>query len=139
MKRNTLLVGSLYFLIFTALLHLFAVFFYLYWNFPWFDMIVHLAGGIAGTLFIFWLASFGVSSEKLFSNKASIFTLALVGSFSLGVVWEIFEYRSGITSPLLHNYRLETAKDLVMDIVGGMTVAFFLISRRKKSIHPNFS
>ncbi len=128
MKRNSLLFGSLYFLIVTAFLHLFAVRFYLYWSLPWFDMIVHLCGGIAATLFIVWIASFAVPIAVLFSSKLSFFALAILGSFCVGVVWEIFEYRFGITSPVFHNYQFETFKDLAMDVVGGLATYVYLIS-----------
>ena len=93
---------------------------------------MHLCGGIAATLFIFWLSLFTTSRKNVFLSKTYLLTLSLLGSFSIGVLWEIFEYRFGITSPAFSNYRFETFKDLAMVVVGGMSVfILFLIFRNR--------
>ncbi len=80
---------------------------FLYWRYEWFDIPMHYLGGLSiGVLFVGFLKT----------HRPLAFVLALVGAF---VAWELFEFFSGI--PLEANYPADTALDLVMDGLGGVT------------------
>ncbi len=101
------------------LMHLLAIHFYVYWTVTWFDSLMHFLGGL-------WV---GVTALTIYgkvgmSNKQSILW-AVLGALSVGILWELFEYTIGmIFSP--GNYALDTATDLIMDVVGGAAAYFYL-------------
>lgn len=50
----------------------------------------------------------------------------LGGVMTIGVVWELFEYGAGISGAGQDNFALDTALDLLMDLVGG-TIGYGVI------------
>ena len=105
-----------------AILHVLATSFYLYWDFWWFDMIVHFLGGffVAGLL-IWFFFPLNMNSKKF---KA---TAVIVSILVIGVLWEVFEFRAGITMPRVRGYTLDTSKDIIMDVVGSLAVYFYAL------------
>lgn len=104
-------------LVFSALLagvHLIALQDFLYWRYVWFDIPMHILGGLAIATFII-----GFLHTRKTGLFLVLFLLAIVG-------WEVFEYVFGI--PRDANYPLDTAIDLVMDIVGGGIT--YLVARK---------
>ena len=124
MQKKTLLFGASYFLLATAILNYLAISLYLYWTVWWFDILVHILGGISATLFISWLLLSFFHKDGL-RGESTLFFLTLLGVFSLGVIWEIFEYSSGITFASA-NYKIGTMKDLSMNLVGGFFACTYL-------------
>ena len=91
-----------------AVLQLIAVAHYLYWQYAWFDVPMHLLGGIA-------IATFLVAI--LLSRRPRIFSVL----FALALIaWEVFEYVFGI--PREANYVFDTALDFLMGTLGGIAV-----------------
>ena len=93
----------------------------LYWITGWFDGVSHLIGGFG----IFFVLSY------VFSFKSKKPSLGVIITFSLliGILWELFEIKYGITSILSRQYFPDTSMDLVCDIVGSCIA--FLITRQK--------
>lgn len=84
----------------------------LYWRFWWFDIPMHLLGGVWAALCVSWvLARRGETPPLLW---CVVFTLAV------GVAWEVFEYAEGITFPEYFSYPIDTAKDLGMNVIGAV-------------------
>ncbi|MCE9586680.1 hypothetical protein K8R04_05235, partial [Candidatus Uhrbacteria bacterium] len=77
----------------------------------WWDDPIHILGGAWAGLIAAW---FLIRAGKMP-------TMAQCIGFALfcGVAVEIFEYYSGIGRSLFMSYPLDTAKDFVMDIIGG--------------------
>ena len=76
---------------------------------------MHAFGGtLAGLLVLAVITE--IYGENL-SRKRAFFWI-LFGGFALGVIWEIFEYVTGMTFVSAHNFVSDTATDLVMDAVG---------------------
>ena len=98
----------------------FAIWFFLYWRFWWFDIPMHILGGV-------WA---GLCAAWLLARRDENFSLAWCIGFTLavGVGWEIFEYSEGIAMPQYLSYPLDTVKDIFMDLLGA--VLAFLIARR---------
>ena len=84
----------------------FASVFFLYWRFPWTDLVAHTLGGVA-------IGSFLISILPARSPRT--YLAVCLGVF---VGWEVFEYVIGAAQPV--NYRLDTEQDLLMDAVGAV-------------------
>ncbi len=87
--------------------------FFLYWSYPWIDVPMHLLGGMVVALgFLTY-----VPLARMRTRRPLLVTLGAV--LVVGCAWEVFEFHSGITLterlPVL-----DTALDLVCDLLGGM-------------------
>jgi hypothetical protein len=86
--------------------------------YPWFDTPLHLAGGLTIGLWGFSLAW----RRNYSSFQAFVFILLL--ALSVGLVWELFEYLSGLTAGK-PGYWLDTFGDLGNDVAGAIIPWFF--------------
>ncbi len=84
----------------------------LYWRWWWFDIPMHVLGGVWGALCAAWLLA--RRGEPVSLLWCLIFTLVA------GVAWEFFEYSEGIAFPQYLSYGADTAKDLSMDLLGAV-------------------
>ncbi len=110
-----------------ALLHFLANMFFLYWAWWWFDIFMHFLGGLFVGLSILWLVAYEVPiGIRPFIPQ---FLTVVLGVFFVGLVWELFEYLTGLHTAL--NYTRDTVFDLAMDIVGALS-AYVLFSRFTK-------
>lgn len=97
-----------------------AVAYLLYWHLWWLDIPMHFAGGM-------WA---GLCGAWILVRRGQPFSLlwCLIFALLVGVGWEIFEYIEGITYPRHFGYSFDTAKDLVMDLLGA-ALGWFLAKR----------
>ena len=86
----------------------------------WFDILLHILGGLWSVLFVAWL--YRVAGFRL--RLWHCITIALC----VGGAWELFEYALGIGGSNFMSYRLDVAKDLVDDLIGGI-IAYTILSR----------
>jgi hypothetical protein len=116
-----------------ALIHIAAEYFYLYWQFHWFDIFTHFLGGLWVGLAALWLWYYSgyIKNNGRFVGKALV--VALVAGLTIGFVWELYEFivwqLSGRGLP--PNYISDSLLDLVMDTVGAF-VGYLLFSALKK-------
>ena len=125
MYANPLFISWTILLTMIAILHVTALEFFLYWLYPWFDIMMHFLGGLFVGLSALW---FFFQSGYVRINQ-SIWNIIIVSVSSIiliGVGWEIFEVMAGV--PIIGNYILDTATDLVMDVIG-VTVATFVFTK----------
>jgi hypothetical protein len=94
-----------------------------FWRFWWFDIPLHLLGGIAVGLFGAWV----LTVREL--PISFLFCVAM--ALGVGVAWEIFEYASHMGGSAFMGYTVDTIKDLVDDVLGGTMAAY--ISLRMES------
>lgn len=91
-----------------------------FWSVWWWDVLLHFLGGV-------WVAalfSTVVRGTKIPFSLFPCVALALL----VGGAWEAMEYFGDFPPPVFMSYSLDTAKDLVLDMLGG---GFgFLILRR---------
>lgn len=130
----------LYFSLFVAFLiiavNYYAGIFDVFWLFPWFDIPMHILGGLMVGLFvqtgidylIHTKKDVGIGKKPLVSNSSIIkrriliiFTLV----FAVGFIWEFTEWYLGITDGLGPISRLDTIKDMIDDIIGGALSIWF--------------
>lgn len=100
-------------LILLAVVHIIAIELYLYWKFPWFDVPMHLLGGVSVAL------GYSILHARL-SPKLRTFSWYIAAVLFVGVGWEFFEYAAGISLAQEESFLLDTALDLCMDILGGI-------------------
>lgn len=108
-----------------AALHMLALEFYLYWQYPWFDVPMHFLGGTIVALSVYAILDFGLPLPRWATTLVAV----LVFVFIIGVVWEVWEVLAEI-STRESNYSFDTALDLVMDVLGGM-IGYFVGSRTR--------
>ncbi len=87
----------------------------LYWIYRWLDIPMHFIGGALVTWFCFVCVAFW---RKDFYIP---WIYALVFSFGLGFIWEIIEFYEKV-SQMVPEYALDTVKDVLMDMIGGLVV-----------------
>lgn len=101
-----------------AAAHYVAIEWYIYWLYPWFDILMHFWGGL--------VIAVGLQIPVFFScTRIRISTLwqcALV-VLGIGIAWEFFEWQWVITD--MTRYVQDTTLDLIMDLAGG-TLGFLL-------------
>ena len=96
--------------------HALAHSFYLYWRLPWFDLPMHVMGGLWIGLAALWV----VRRVGLRSMRAHALVIALsVGALALG--WELLEWlrRGTIEVSFGDPYLIDTLQDLLMSGAGG--------------------
>lgn len=100
-------------------LHLYALHVYFYWTHRWFDIPMHILGGVAIGAFL--IALFG-------SKRPAMYFLLMLG---ITVIWEIFEYMTGISTGL-PDYWFDTIKDITDGMIGS---AFAYLLAKKPLWH----
>ena len=106
-----------------AFLQLLATHYFLYWEFWWYDIMMHFLGGLfIGTGFL-WFLYFEFSHLV---KRIPLFAVTFLAVLGVGIAWEIFEYVTN--SYNASNYTLDTSLDIAMDIAG-MMVAYLLFKR----------
>jgi len=105
--------GTLIALILLFVLNVVANYLSLYWIYKWFDIPMHFIGGA--------IVSCGWYVIVAWYKKDLRFRWiqALIGSFVIGFAWEVIEYISHVAQ-LVPHYYLDSAKDLCMDMLGGL-------------------
>lgn len=100
---------------------------YFFWYYPWYDIPIHLLGGLT---IGFWGAA--LAARRGFRPwQAFIFCLLI--AIAAGSIWEIFEYVTGISREI--GYWFDTIKDLVDDILGTtVAVILYRITYKKRKL-----
>jgi hypothetical protein len=99
--------------------------FFLYWNFWWFDILMHFLGGFSVGLTSVWLLGIFKRNVLEIVTTKQIFYIAVSTSIIIGVGWEFFEYFSG-TYLGEKKIVFDTVLDLIMDTIGGMVASIFI-------------
>lgn len=125
--RRGFFIGLIFTALLIAYLHFLANKYYLYFEFWWFDILMHFLGGVLVSGGALWWLKYEV--PIFIRKKISPFLFALVSITFVGMTWEIFEYITGMYYAV--NYSLDTTLDLLTDLVG-MLVAYLVFSRYSK-------
>ncbi len=93
-----------------------------FWTIWWWDILLHVLGGVWAGLFGAWVAGF-------FGIRAT-FIQCILFALVIGVGWEIFEYINGLGDSVFMSYTADTIKDLFDDTLGG-AFAYYLVQRER--------
>lgn len=111
MPVRSLFLTQLGLLVVIGTLHLSALAFSLYWQYPWFDVLLHFLGGLWVFLVLVWIM------ERFHIGYTTL--LIFFGVLMVGGLWELFELWAGI--PREANFVLDTSIDILMDALGGLS------------------
>jgi hypothetical protein len=120
---NRKLFKQTFFLLFVvAVLNFFADTLYLFRFIWWFDILLHfLAGGVVAMA---WILTGDFVRGETQGDKNRIILIAIFSALVIGILWEIYELYFDITGvdEISHgmSYVVDTAKDIVMDLSGGL-------------------
>jgi len=107
-----------------AIIHGIAMHLFLYWSVSWFDIPMHLFGGVIVALGFFTLRDLNMFPNSWLKPLPVVFLV-----FVVAVCWEVFEVVFGIANQV--DYPLDTVSDLVFGVVGGIAGFFIGNSVRK--------
>lgn len=132
-----------------------------YGKYPWWDSFLHLlSGGVLAVLGL-WLLHIilGDNGNAVMANKYFLAFYLLIFGLALGTMWEIMEYTyddlfgtntqqfmltttSSLPGPddipaSGHEALRDTMTDLILDLVGSLLVAIYVLFRHSKLIQPN--
>lgn len=123
------MVLGLFFLsgILLAVLNALGIYFYLYWYYPWFDLVTHVLGGF------FVILSLGVSAQFKWLptqvRHCPTFFFAVLAIVMAS--WEWYEYYFNISDARDPGFILDTVLDVIMGVVGG--VLAYLVVRMNRT------
>jgi len=124
MGKNIFLLPALIISVVVLALHLLALEYFLYWTHGWFDLLIHaLAGAMIGFISVWVLSR---SKSIFFVKPFKFFLIIFITTSLISIYWEIFEFIFGLTFTSL-NYVQDTILDIVMTVLGGMTVFLYLV------------
>jgi len=89
-----------------------------FWNYWWWDIPMHILGGVWAALLLAW-------TQTLRSKPYSLIAYVLM-AFAIGGAWELLEYIGHFPRSQFMSYSLDTAKDLVMDALGGISTYYLV-------------
>ncbi|MDP1624829.1 MAG: hypothetical protein Q8L64_03570 [bacterium] len=123
MHKSAYFLPNFILLIVIAALHWISSLFGFYESTEWFDIMMHFLGGawVSGTAL--WLAAVYLPDSRLYLVTVRNLVLCAI---VVGIAWELFELVMGWTSFAMENYWGDTVLDLVMDVIGGWTMARIL-------------
>ena len=125
MYKRTFGIGIFLLILGIAIFHNVAMARYLYWRYSWSDSVVHFFAGIWVALSFYWFYRFWFQTKKIKFSLKEILFMTLGSALTVGALWEIFEYMTGIVV-YSSKYIPDTISDLCMDIVGGI-IGYFIV------------
>lgn len=98
-------------------LNLLALKYFLYWQIWWFDVPMHFLGGLIIGAIALWIVAYEVPVGV--RPRVNRLAVAILSTLIVGIMWEIFEYLSGITKGDV-GYWQDSVHDVFVDIAGGL-------------------
>jgi hypothetical protein len=119
---NKVYIPALITTLLMAGLHSMASEWHWYVRFPGFDIFMHLLGGAALALAVYW------SFVTFFPKYPVSFWMVVRYAFLLGIAWEVMEAMHDITGAPVGTapYYFDTLKDLVNDTLGAIIAMYFV-------------
>ena len=119
MFKQKIFIASFFVLIITAFFNYIGGKYFLYWIYQWYDIPMHILGGLWVSLFSIFLYTNFYKDISIHCKKLSMFVFFTLLLIALS--WEIFELMGKIT--FLSDgiwYWIDTIKDIIDDFIGGM-------------------
>lgn len=111
--------------------------FHWYWEFWWFDMIMHTLGGIFIASLSLWYYFFRkTEAAQIVSLKTRAFVVSFLSVAIIGIGWELFEFSVDTFITFSKHDPVDTSSDLFFDALGGIlaVLMFFLVYNKDKQI-----
>ena len=91
-----------------------AVYFYLYWIYPWIDIPVHFLGGMVAAFGFLWIVRCLGLSQYVHIWHAFLFVIIVA------TAWELYEYLFSISLPSDPDFIRDTVIDYIAGVSGGL-------------------
>jgi hypothetical protein len=128
MASNKLLFTSLGLIALIAIIHFLALKNYWYFIYKSLDLVLHLMGGFWIAISVLWVISI---QKYIVFNTIYKFVYVVISVILVGIVWEVFELKTGNTFTTVSNYWRDTYTDMASNIIGGMIAYFYFIRSLK--------
>ncbi len=139
MQRTPSINTILFYSTILAGLHALATYHNLYFYIWWFDIPMHILGGVLVGVAVLYAYHFVFVKASLDKNKRTTWLILLASVFFVGVGWEYFEFAKGITFNMIGSYRTDVLKDIIMDMLGGtFSGVYFVNNSKMKSVLRSF-
>jgi hypothetical protein len=99
-----------------GVLHHFAIAHFWYWTLWWFDVVMHILGGVALGLAALWFLLLFRFLERCSPRQVFALTLAVV--LVVGIGWEAFEFFAQLF--VQGHFFPDTFHDIAADVAGGL-------------------
>lgn len=130
-KLNRLGLGAFVGLFILLTMHFFASVFYLYWEFWWLDIVMHILGGFLVVSLIITFSKIITFYNHLSFNKKFFFVFFWL--FLVTISWEFFEFFIENVDPTIGSaYWIDTFSDIVAGLLGGVLAFIFVYTLWKK-------
>ena len=111
-----------------GVLNFYAYRYHWYWEFWWFDIIMHTLGGIWVGSAAFWFRYFrNPDASKIIPDKMFVFLLSFAAVSVIGVGWELFEFSMDKFITFKIHDAVNTASDLFFDGMGSILAVFIFL------------
>jgi hypothetical protein len=119
---NKTYIPTLIVLVALASLHFYASANHLYHTIGWYDIMMHILGGVGIALSIYWILL------TFFKDTNPSLLRVILYTFIAGFFWEAFETMNDIAGAPLGTtaYFIDSAKDLINDTLGAILAMVFL-------------
>lgn len=131
MFKRKIFIYSFILLILIAIFNYIGVKFCWYWTYRWYDIPMHIAGGLWVSLFFLFLYDYFVNKFTIKNYKIKVFWVVFCVLLFITVSWEIFEVLGGINFTGDRGYWPDTLGDILNGFIGGMIGYLFFIKSKK--------
>ena len=129
--KQKIFVASFITLDIIAIFHYIGLKYELYWKYGWYDIPMHILGGIWAALFFLSAYAFFCRNVSIINYRKKIFLMVFLVLFFVTVGWEVFELWGGITFMSDKEYWFDATKDIFDGYVGGMIACLFYLRNKK--------
>ena len=130
---NKTYIPALFFIASLAVFHYFGNHYYLYVKVSWYDVMMHIWGGIGIALSTYWIIVTLLKGKNGYSNRdfnIHIFFTIIAVTLIFGIIWEGMEAFYDMTGDPIGTieYYIDTVKDLFNDVFGA--IVGYLVLRK---------
>ena len=136
-KKKTFIISFIV-LVVVAVLNYIGNNFYLYWIYKWYDIPMHILGGLWVSLLSLSVYSYFDKNVSIINYHWRVFRIVFLGLLFMIIFWEIFELVGGMTSLNDNGYWPDTLGDILNGFIGGMIGYFFFIIRKKSDVELEY-
>ncbi|MCK9351176.1 MAG: hypothetical protein WCT49_01025 [Candidatus Paceibacterota bacterium] len=112
-----------------CVLNFYAYRFHWYWEFWWFDIVMHTLGGMWVASAALWLRYFrNKDREQAVLRKKFVLFFSVFSVYVIGIGWELFEFSLDRFITFKIHDAANTASDLFFDGVGGLFAVFLFFA-----------
>jgi uncharacterized BrkB/YihY/UPF0761 family membrane protein len=134
LSRKSISILLLLLILIISVLHYIASALDLYFTIWWYDIPMHILGGMFSAILSLWVYFFSSFFKNQKWDKKTILRVILIGTAFVGVSWEIYEFVLGLTANAFGSYPFDTIKDILDDFIGALVVYFSMKTSLKLDI-----